>query len=375
MSPTSHYVPYSILVPSVLAACYVLASLPIVSNQFRKLPGPVKPSLASLPLNSRARAVYSEDFMEGGAYVQLPMGRASAVRYWLIGPTNGKKIVLIHGISTPALAFARIAPILADAGYRVLLYDLYGRGYSDAPQGVAYDAQLYVTQLALLLQHLQWTRVRLLGFSMGGSISAAFVTAFPALVERDVVLIASAGGTAVRTSFSVLTSEPHLQPVPLAIGCDETSPLALRRVVDDTITPKNYTSPMPELVSLQAAHLPGYAHAVAASVYDGLITKMDWAFSSQSWGGRRVLLINGDRDTVIPPAAAPVLQEMLASAAAPPSSPNSISNAEVLPPPEVSLVPVLGAGHDLTWTHAEEVARAVLDFLHEGERPAAVEKE
>ncbi|KAJ6481565.1 Alpha/Beta hydrolase protein [Mycena vitilis] len=374
MSPTPHYVPYSVLVPSVLAACYILASLPTVqSNRVRKLPGPAKPGLASLPLNSRARVVYSEDFLEGGAYAQ--------VRYWLIGPADGKKIVFVHGISTPALAFTRLAPILADAGYRVLLYDLYGRGYSDAPQGVAYDAQLYVTQLALLLQHLQWTRARLLGFSMGGSISAAFVTAFPALVERDVVLIASAGGTAppLPSAAMKLRHWPFVER------------LTTRKVIA-SMTPKTFTSPMPELVSLQAAHLPGYAHAVAASLYDGLIAKLDWAFSSQSWRGRRVLLINvgphssvfppflaevtqGDRDTVIPPAAAPVLQEMLASAAAPPLSPNSISIAKVLPPPEVSLVPVVGAGHDLTWTHAEGVARAVLDFLHDGERPAAVEQE
>lgn len=89
--------------------------------------------------------------------------------------------------------------MLAAAGYRVLLYDLYGRGYSDAPKGVAYDPQLYVMQLALLLQHLQWKSVRVVGFSMGGAIAASFVAAFPELVERDVVLVASAGAAGVRS--------------------------------------------------------------------------------------------------------------------------------------------------------------------------------
>jgi pimeloyl-ACP methyl ester carboxylesterase len=111
------------------------------------------------------------------------------------------KIVLIRGILTPALAFARLAPILAAVGYHVLIYDLYGRGYSDAPQG-AYGAHLYIIQLALLLQHLRWSCVRVAGFSMGGAIAAAFVAAFPALVERDVVLIASAGAPEVRVSVS-----------------------------------------------------------------------------------------------------------------------------------------------------------------------------
>lgn len=35
-------------------------------------------------------------------------------------------------------------------GYHVLLYDLHGRGYSDAPQ-VTYDVSLYTTHLALLI--------------------------------------------------------------------------------------------------------------------------------------------------------------------------------------------------------------------------------
>jgi hypothetical protein len=38
----------------------------------------------------------------------------------------------------------------------------------------------------------------------------------------------------------------------------------------------------------------------------------------------------------------------------------------------VSLIPVPGAGHDLTWTHTEEVARAVLEFFDAGGMPGAV---
>lgn len=34
------------------------------------------------------------------------------------------------------------------------IVDLYGRGYSDAPQ-TTYDSTLYVTQLALLMQHIE----------------------------------------------------------------------------------------------------------------------------------------------------------------------------------------------------------------------------
>ncbi|KAF8209214.1 Alpha/Beta hydrolase protein [Mycena galopus ATCC 62051] len=341
----SRYVWYACLVPPLLAATYVLASSPIVPKQ---LPAPVDPGLASLPLNSRARVIYPEDFMEGGAYVQLPMGR---VRYWLIGPPSGKKIVLIHGIRIPALAFTRIAPILAEAGYRVLLYDLYGRGYSDVPQDAVYDPQLYVVQLALLLQHLHWTRVRLVGFSMGGAIAASFVAAFPALVERDVVLIASAGAGGPDPSW--LSKLRHWSFVEWRVK----RKLATRVSLNE--------SPLQEIVRLQAEHLRGYPRAIISSFHDGIITKLDWAFSSSAWRGRRVLLLNGDRDTVVPPAAAQGLRKMLDSASPATSESDKSEDA----PPDVLLVPVLGAEHDLTWMHPTEVTRAILEFWDAGKVP------
>jgi len=343
------------LVPSLLVASYVLASLPIAP---KRIPGPVDPGLASLPTNSRVRVIYSEDFMEGGAYVQLPMGR---VRYWLIGPTSGKKVVLIHGISIPALAFTRVAPILAAAGYRVLLYDLYGRGYSDAPQGVAYDPQLYVVQLALLLQHLRWSSARLVGFSMGGAIASSFVAAFPGLVERDVVLIASAGAAAPPIPLSKFR---HWSFVERRVR---------RRLTSRIAPPNSEESPMQEIVRLQADLLRGYLRAVVSSLHDGIITKLTWALTSSAWRGRRVLIIHGDRDIVVPPAHAEVLREMLESDNTGTSNSTSTSdkgpNPVDLPPPDVSLVPVPGAAHDLTWTHADEVARAVLEFWDAGRVP------
>lgn len=43
--------------------------------------------------------------------------------------------------------------------------DLYGRGYSDAPQ-TTYDSNLYITQLALLMQHVRWDNAHMVGVSM-----------------------------------------------------------------------------------------------------------------------------------------------------------------------------------------------------------------
>jgi len=308
---------------------YAFATRSTISNS---LPGPVYPGLASLPSGSRAREVYSEDWIEGGSYVQLPMGK---VRYWLVGPKSGKKITLIHGLTIPALAYAKLVPMLVQYGYHVLLYDLYGRGWSDALQGTPYDTNLYVTQLALLLQHVKWESTRLVGFSMGGPIAAAFVATFPALVERDVVLIASAGASETPPPRNQLWNLPFVQEW-------------MTRRVMSRMLPQAHTgeSVMQEIVSLQAANLPGYPRAVASSFYDGPITRMHWAFKSGAWGGRRVLLVHGTRDAVVPPAASPLLFSLISSAHG-----------------DAELVQIQDAGHDLTWTHADEVGRALLAFL------------
>ncbi|KAK7042081.1 hydrolase-4 domain-containing protein [Favolaschia claudopus] len=339
------YAGYALLIPSLLVASHALASCPLTPKH---IPTPTDPGMSSLPLNSRSRIVYPEDFLEGGEYVQLPLGK---VRYWLLGPPTGKKIVFIHGITIPSIAFAKIAPVLADAGFRVLLYDLYGRGYSDAPKGMSYDPQLYATQLALLLQHLNWRCTCVLGFSMGGAIAGAkFVAAFPALVEGDVILVASAG--AGGPPPTALSKFPHW----LFAEDRVKRRFAARVVASDAIE-----TPMQEIVRLQAEELPGYPRAILSSFHDGIIGKLEWAFSSPSWREKRVLLINGDEDKIIPPAAAHILQEMLISVGA------AHINKDISPGPDVTLVSIAGSGHDLTWTHSDEVCDSILGFF-EGNR-------
>ncbi|KAJ7216131.1 alpha/beta-hydrolase, partial [Mycena rebaudengoi] len=301
------------LFPPLLLASYYLLATPRTTpkaSESRVLPLPADPGLGQSALR---------DWIEGGAYLQLPLD----LRYWLVGPSDGKKIVLIHGLTIPAIAFTRLAPLLAAAGFRVLLYDLYGRGYSDAPRGasdgIPYDAALYATQLALLLQHLD----------MGGGISAALVSA---LVEREVVLLASTG---------VLELPPAPPPSPIASLAASVKALVFKPARPVSIPGKHLT-PMEEIVPLQSAALRGFSHAVRSSLREGPITRMHWLFDGPRWwAGRHVLIVHGLQDAIS-------LLDGSADAGA--------ASA-------VSLVQIAGAGHDLPWTHADELARAVIEFM------------
>lgn len=76
----------------------------------------------------------------------------------------------------PSLVWELVAKRLATAGFRVLIYDLYGRGYSEAPDALStpYNTELYITQLALLMQAVGWRKARIVGLSMVSSTQFHF---------------------------------------------------------------------------------------------------------------------------------------------------------------------------------------------------------
>ncbi|GJJ14057.1 hypothetical protein Clacol_008314 [Clathrus columnatus] len=167
-------------------------------------PTPVEHSLDAVPPESEIRQLYPRNIFPNPQSVQLPWGKTT---FWLLGPEGGPKVSLIHGISIPAYSWHLLAPSLAKHGFRVLVYDLYGRGYSEAlgDPNTPYDTTLYITQLALLLQYLKFEAADIVGYSMGGGIAAAFAATFPNLVKEKVVFVASAGlGEASMILFFVL---------------------------------------------------------------------------------------------------------------------------------------------------------------------------
>jgi len=124
-----------------------------------------------------------------GNYIALSQGRTW---FTLSGPADGPPVVLIHGLTTPSVIWLPLRALLAARGYRVLSYDLYGRGLSDTVRG-RQTLAFFRTQLSDLLDRLNVTRpVTLVGYSMGGAIAADFAAGGHVPLAR-VVLVATAG--------------------------------------------------------------------------------------------------------------------------------------------------------------------------------------
>ncbi|KAF8874541.1 Alpha/Beta hydrolase protein [Infundibulicybe gibba] len=309
-----------LILPPLLLTTYLLAAFPNPPESIN-----LHASLASLPPTAKTWSIYPENFYPGGAYVSFPHGR---MRYWLIGPESGKKIVLVHGLSIPAIIWRDVGPELASRGYRVLLYGTLIRARVLGCPQTTYDAGLYATQLALLMQHIKWDRARIAGVSMGGGIAAAFTANFPRLVERDIVLIACAG--LIRSGDLSKTSKFMSSPFVQTLASSVPVQKYLQRLTNSTASVPSTPDPILEIVRLQSAHLPGYNAALSSSLRDGPIRGQGPSFSSSSFEDRRVLLFHGTNDNTTRKQS--------------------------------RLITIEGAGHDLTISHPELIVRNMVEF-------------
>lgn len=108
------------------------------------------------------------------------------------GDPSKPPVVLVHGYSTPYFLYDHIFNALLAEGYRVIRYDLLGRGLSERVKE-KYTPELFAKQLKELVDELiPKEEFIVFGTSMGGSIVAAFCAQWPKLVQK-VVLYAPAG--------------------------------------------------------------------------------------------------------------------------------------------------------------------------------------
>ncbi|KAI8088991.1 Alpha/Beta hydrolase protein [Halteromyces radiatus] len=304
------------------------------------------PSRVTLPsLYQHPSELYSPDFYDGGNDLILPMGR---MRYWEFGPTDGKKVLLIHGISTGASTYDKVGRILAENNHRVLVFDLWGRGYSDAP-AMHYDDSLYVTQVALLLQKVGWNKMDVVGVSLGGGIASSFTAFYPEMVNK-LVLIAPAGlmepndmpwtGKLARHSFMRhIVSLPFVRP--LALVAIKNFYKSVRR------DPLNEESQKIASIALyQFEHHPGFLRAFLYTVSDfpfyGLHDRYETVGQYCRNSSLQVLALWGDADKTVPFENVKLLKRYI---------------------PEATIEVYPGGGHDIIITQANKIASDILQFL------------
>ena len=128
-----------------------------------------------------------------GSFIKLNCG---ITHYEVKG--EGELIVLCHGYATPYYIYDKVFEGLVNAGYKVLRYDLLGRGYSERVDTI-YNAELFATQLYELTSSLFFgEKFYLVGTSMGGTITTTYYKNHPDTVKK-LILLAPAGMDTFKT--------------------------------------------------------------------------------------------------------------------------------------------------------------------------------
>lgn len=271
-----------------------------------------------------------------GELVQLSQG---VTHYRWIGPVRGPVVVCVHGLTTPSDAWLSLAEGLGAAGYRVLVYDLYGRGYSSAPSG-RQDRAFFLRQLSDLLEDQGLTEdLTILGYSMGGAIATAFAAENPHRMKR-LVLVASAGVEVLRdqlTQFAIKT------PV---IGDWLHHGIGMARFRRQLAVTRDARTEVPGIADIQIAQLDrrGFRPAVLSSLRGMVAERQETDHRTLGREGVPVVAIWGKDDDVIPIRALGTLAQW-----------NRATRQEVIE----------GAGHGLPYTHGAEVATLLRGILRE----------
>jgi pimeloyl-ACP methyl ester carboxylesterase/glyoxylase-like metal-dependent hydrolase (beta-lactamase superfamily II) len=262
-----------------------------------------------------------------GLFVELPDGRT---HYDAAGPESGQVVILVHGFSVPYYIWDTTFEALAAAGFRVIRFDLYGRGYSDRPD-TKYNGALFERQVAGLMDALGLDGpVDLIGLSMGGPVVMRFAANNAELV-RKVVLV------------DPMTEASPAPLYPQWIGSPMIAltlvPVMAEGQLTDFLHPENYPTWVDQYrVQMQ---YEGFRRAIISTIYEFVPEDHLAWFSEVQESGIPVKLIWGVQDQTLPIAGAKIVQSVL----------------------EVDFLPVEGSGHLPHIEQAGIVNPAIVEFL------------
>lgn len=228
-----------------------------------------------------------------GSFLRLPDG---VVHYELAGPpprqADVRTVVLVHGFSVPYYIWDPTADALAAAGFRVLRYDLYGRGYSDRPDAT-YDADLYDRQLLGLLDGLGIAGpVDLVGLSMGGPIIVTFADRRPERTGKLALVDSAYHGA---RSLDLATATPYVGEFLMTVT---TAPALPESQLDDFYDPSRFPDwPAKYRVQMQ---YKGFRRALLSTLRHFAGRDVEPEFARVGQSGRPVLLLWGSDDLTVP---------------------------------------------------------------------------
>ena len=145
--------------------------------------------------------ITAEKFRDGSGYETASLGHGTTA-FRTYGPVSAPAIIVVHGATLGSMTYQDYAAPFVAARFRVVLYDQYGRGFSDRPR-TPFSIDLMRAQLEELMDHLGIERAHLYGVSLGGAIVTRFAAAHSDRVQTLGLQVPLIGGANVSRGVSL----------------------------------------------------------------------------------------------------------------------------------------------------------------------------
>jgi pimeloyl-ACP methyl ester carboxylesterase len=249
-------------------------------------------------------------------------------------------VVLIHGYPLSGRAWDKQIPVLLEAGRRVITYDRRGFGKSSQPTS-GYDYDTFASDLKILIEKLDLSDATLVGHSMGtGEVTRYLGTYGSARVARGVLV------SPIPPFLLQTDDNPEGLPRSLFDGFMQTAradtPAWMKGFLDNFY---NMDVLGGTLVSDQAFQA-SWSLAIAASATAAVACVPTWITDFRADLPKievPMLVVHGDADRVLP----------------------FEKTGKRLPGliKDMQLMVIAGGPHAISWTHADQVNSALLDFV------------
>jgi non-heme chloroperoxidase len=256
---------------------------------------------------------------------------------------SGKPVVLIHGYPLSGASWEKQTAALLAAGHRVITYDRRGFGRSSQP-ATGYNYDTFAADLHQLVTNLALRDFALVGFSMGGGEVARYCGKYGSNGVSKAVFIASVPPFLLKTPDNPEGVDGSVfEGIKKAVAAD--------RYAFFTGFFENFYNTdvlLGKRVSQQVV-LASWNVAAGSSATASLACVATWHEDFRhdlTQVNAPTLVIHGDADRIVPIGA------------------SGNRTAKLIKGARLSVVK--DGPHCITWTHADEVNRELVNFLGEG---------
>ena len=273
-------------------------------------------------------------------YVNAGTENSGAIELYYEDHGSGPPVVLIHGYPLSGRAWDKQVPVLLDMGRRVITYDRRGFGKSSQPT-TGYDYDVFAADLNALMEKLDLREAVIVGHSMGtGEVTRYLGVYGSARVAKGVLI------SPIPPFLRQTGDNPEGLPASLFDGFIQAAtadtPAWMKGFLDNFY---NIDVLGGTLVSDQAFQA-SWNIAAAASATAAVTCISTWETDFRDDLAKidvPMLVIQGDADRILPYS----------------------NTGKRLPGliKDMHLVVIDGGPHAISWTHADQLNRALLDFL------------